>query len=87
MNVTGIQTVFVKVCCCPKHDETKDEEDCQEMREGKRTSMNHQVILVPVHNDDVQKINEFAEAAWICREPSEMEEIKETRRFLLKQVY
>ena len=49
-------------------------------------SIKDQVLLVPVLKDDVQEINEFAEAAWICREPNEMEEIKETRRFLLKQV-
>ena len=88
-NVIGCQTVNVKVCCCPKRDKTKDEERLSRTneREEKRTSMMDHALLVPVHKDDVQKINEFAEAAWICRQPNEMEEIKETRRFLLKQVY
>ena len=78
----------LKVCCCPKRDKTKDEERLSRTnkREETRTSMNDHALLVPVHKDDVQKINELAEAAWICRQPNEMEEIKETRQFLLKQV-
>ena len=88
-NVIGRQTVDVKVCCCPKRDKTKDEERWSRTnkREETRASRNEHVLLVPVHKDDVQKIDEFAGAAWICREPNEMEEIKETRRFLHKQVY
>ena len=44
------------------------------------------VKLVPVHKDDFKKINEFAEAAWICRDPENIENIKETRRNLLREV-
>ena len=32
--------------------------------------MNDHVLLITVHKDDVQKLNEIAEAAWICREPT-----------------
>ena len=42
-------------------------------------SMKDHILMVPAHNDDVQKINEIAE---VCREPNEMEEIKEPRHFL-----
>ena len=43
-------------------------------------------ILVPVHKDDFKKMNEFAECAWICREPTKKDEIRETRKALLGQV-
>ena len=52
----------------------------------KQNELKKRVILVPVHRDDFKKINEFAESAWICREPDNCEIIKETRRTLLKEV-
>ena len=44
------------------------------------------IALVPVHREDFKKINEFAEAAWICRDLQNAEKIKELRRNLLKEV-
>ena len=52
----------------------------------RQKDMNERVILVPVHRDDFKKINELAEAAWICREPGNSENIKEIRRTLLSEV-
>eukprot|EP00092_Neocalanus_flemingeri_P031910 GFUD01034665.1.p2 GENE.GFUD01034665.1~~GFUD01034665.1.p2 ORF type:complete len:103 (-),score=30.37 GFUD01034665.1:175-483(-) len=43
------------------------------------------VTLVPVHKDDFKKINEFAEAAWVCRDPDNSDNIKERRRNLLRE--
>ena len=49
--------------------------------------MSHRnVALVPVHQEDFKKINEFAEAAWICRDLKNADKIKEMRRELLKEV-
>ena len=42
--------------------------------------------LVPVHKEDFKKINEFAEAAWLCRDPENSDNIKEVRRNLLREV-
>ena len=39
-----------------------------------------------VHKDDFKKINEFAEAAWIYRDPDHSDNIKEIRRNLLREV-
>ena len=50
------------------------------------TMSEQNVALVPVHQDDFKKINEFAEAAWICRDLRNAERIKEMRRNLLKEV-
>ncbi len=41
---------------------------------------------VQVHSDDFKKLNEFAESAWVCRDPGNADSIKETRRRLLAQV-
>ena len=41
---------------------------------------------MPVHKDDFKKINEFAESAWICREPNQADTIRGTRRELLREV-
>ena len=50
-------------------------------------NLEDEVILVPVHKDDFKKINEFAEAAWVCRDPDNSENIKEIRRNLLREVF
>ena len=50
------------------------------------TAQEDEVKLVPVHKDDFKKINEFAEAAWIYRDPDNSENIKEIRRNLLREV-
>jgi hypothetical protein len=39
-----------------------------------------------VHSYDFKKLNEFAESAWVCRDPGNADSIKETRRRLLAQV-
>jgi len=39
-----------------------------------------------VHSYDFMKLNEFAESAWVCRDPGNADSIKETRRRLLAQV-
>ena len=49
-------------------------------------NLEDEVILVPVHKDDFKKINEFAEAAWVCRDPDNSDNIKEIRRNLLREV-
>ena len=59
----------------------------QKLTQPQKKDLNDRVILVPVHRDDFKKINEFAEAAWICREPGNSEVIKETRRSLLREVF
>ena len=41
--------------------------------------------MVPVHCNDFKKINEFSESAWICRDPQNQQEIKETRKKLLEK--
>jgi len=38
-----------------------------------------------VHSYDFMKLNEFAESAWVCRDPGNADSIKETRRRLLAQ--
>jgi len=43
------------------------------------------IIMVPVHCNDFKKINEFSESAWICRDPQNQDEIKETRKKLLEK--
>ena len=43
--------------------------------------------MVPVHQEDFKKFNEFAEAAWICRDLENADRIKELRKNLLKEVY
>ena len=50
------------------------------------TGQDDEVKLVPVHKDDFKKINEFAEAAWIYRDPDNSDNIKEIRRNLLREV-
>ena len=47
---------------------------------------NKNIALVPVHKEDFKKINEFAEAAWICRDLNNADKIKEMRRTLLREV-
>ena len=42
--------------------------------------------MVPVHQEDFKKFNEFAEAAWICRDLKNADRIKELRKTLLKEV-
>jgi hypothetical protein len=44
------------------------------------------VKLVLVHKGDFKKINEFAEAAWIYRDPDDSDNIKEIRMNLLRDV-
>ena len=44
------------------------------------------IAMIPVHQEDFKKMNEFAEAAWICRDWKNAEKIKELRRNLLKEV-
>ena len=44
------------------------------------------IAMIPVHQEDFKKMNEFAEAAWICRDLKNAEKIKELRRNLLKEV-
>jgi hypothetical protein len=51
---------------------------------GKKKLDKEPVIMVPVHCDDFKKLNEFAEAAWICRDPGNNVAIKEKRRQLLE---
>jgi len=46
---------------------------------------NDTVIMVPVHSEDYKKLNEFAEAAWICRDPGRADAIKEKHCNLLVQ--
>ena len=58
----------------------------QKLSIPRKKNMNEKVILVPVHREDFKKMNEFAEAAWICREPGNSENIKEIRRTLLSEV-
>ena len=58
--------------CLPNNSESTGEDD--------------EVKLVPVHKDDFKKINEFAEAAWIYRDPDNSDNIKEIRRNLLREV-
>jgi len=43
------------------------------------------IAMVPVHQEDFKKFNEFAEAAWICRDLENAARIKEIRRTLLKE--
>jgi hypothetical protein len=50
------------------------------------TYQEDEVKLVSVHKDDFKKINEFAEAAWIYRDPDNSDNIKEIRRNLLREV-
>ena len=50
------------------------------------TMSNKNIALVPVHKEDFKKINEFAEAAWICRDLSNADKIKDMRRTLLREV-
>ena len=45
------------------------------------------IAMVPVHQEDFKKFNEFAEAAWICRDLENADRIKELRKNLLKEVY
>ena len=52
---------------------------------GKKRVEKDKVVMVPVHVDDFKKLNEFAEAAWVCRDIENAAEIKEKRRLLLKQ--
>ena len=43
------------------------------------------VILMPVHTDDFVKMNEIAESLWVCREPANADQIRATRRRLLRK--
>jgi len=43
------------------------------------------VILMPVHTDDFVKLNEIAESLWVCREPGNADQIRATRRRLLRK--
>ena len=43
------------------------------------------VIMIPVHVDDFKKLNEFAESAWIMRDPANQAQIQETRKRLLQK--
>ena len=87
-HVLGRQVVEVRICCCPKRDKSSDEERFTKShdKKAKETCSTDQILLVPVHKDDFKKINEFAESAWICREPRIREEIIKTRQTLLKKV-
>jgi hypothetical protein len=86
-NVLGRQVIDVRICCCPKRDKTNDEDRFEKSRVQKEDiCLDDQILLVPVHKDDFKKLNEFAEAAWICREPNNKEEIQETRRTHLRKV-
>ena len=52
---------------------------------GKKKMEKEKVIMVPVHVDDFKKMNEFAEAAWVCRDLANSAAIKERRRQLLEE--
>jgi len=52
---------------------------------GKKLLEKEPIVMVPVHADDFKKLNEFAEAAWVMRDPGNADSIKETRRKLLHQ--
>ena len=43
---------------------------------GKKKLEKEKVIMVPVHVDDFKKLNEFAEAAWVCRDLENSSAIK-----------
>merc|ERR1739842_4266 len=49
------------------------------------TMSQNNIAMVPVHQEDFKKFNEFAEAAWICRDLENADRIKEIRRTLLKE--
>ena len=51
------------------------------------TMSQNNIAMVPVHQEDFKKFNEFAEAAWICRDLENADRIKEIRKTLLKEVY
>ena len=50
------------------------------------TMSQNNIAMVPVHQEDFKKFNEFAEAAWICRDLENADRIKEIRKTLLKEV-
>jgi len=54
---------------------------------GKKRKMDKDstIIMVPVHSDDFKKLNEFAEAAWVCRDPGNADQIREHRVHLLRK--
>ena len=86
-NVIGRHVVDVRICCCPKRDKTNDEERFERNKrmQNRGISLIENMLLVPVHRDDFKKVNEFAEAAWVCRDSNIKEEIQETRRNLLRE--
>ena len=47
---------------------------------GKKRKLDSQVIMMPVHVNNFEKLNEFAEAAWILRDPGNTGEIKDLER-------
>lgn len=49
------------------------------------TMSQNNIAMVPVHQEDFKKFNEFAEAAWICRDLENADRIKEIRKTLLKE--
>ena len=46
----------------------------------------NKIVMIPVHEQDFKKLNEFAEAVWIHRDLENREKIREIRRTLLKEV-
>jgi hypothetical protein len=43
------------------------------------------LLLVPVHKNDFAKLNEFAEASMIVKNPTKKDQIKALRRVILKE--
>ena len=50
------------------------------------TMSQNNIAMVPVHQEDFKKFNEFAEAVWICRDLENADKIREMRKTLLKEV-
>ena len=51
----------------------------------KPIKLKDKIVMIPVEAQDFRKINEFAEASMIYRNPEKSEEIKEMRRKKLRE--
>ena len=51
----------------------------------KLIKLKDKIVMIPVEAQDFRKINEFAEASMIYRNPEKAEEIKEMRRKKLQE--